>query len=106
MDNGIILLKLYFSVSRETQARRFNEIKNSLLKKWKFTEVDSKAQNLWDQYSHFKDKMFTKTNTQASPWNIISADRKIFARIKAIKLILKNIPYDTDTRIHSEKIKF
>ena len=106
MDNDIILLKLYFSVSRETQAKRFNEIKNSLLKKWKFTDVDSKAQNLWDDYSHYKDKMFKKTNTKTSPWNIISADRKIFARRKAIKLILKNIPYDSNTRIHSEKIKF
>jgi polyphosphate kinase 2 (PPK2 family) len=50
--------------------------------------------------------MFEKTNTKNSPWNIISADRKIFARTKVIKLILKNIPYDSNTLIHSEKIRF
>jgi polyphosphate kinase 2 len=106
INEGIILLKLYFSVSKQTQAKRFSDIQNSLLKKWKFTEVDGKAQELWDEYSHFKDKMFEKTNTKNSPWNIISADRKIQARIEAINLILKNVPYDSNTLIHSEKINF
>ena len=50
--------------------------------------------------------MFEKTNTKNSPWNIISADRKIQARIEAINLILKNVPYDSNTLIHSEKINF
>ena len=106
INNGIILLKFYFSVSKETQAKRFDEIKNSQLKKWKFTEVDGKAQKLWEKYSTYKDKMFKKTNTLIAPWNIISADKKMSARINAIKLILNNIPYDSKTLIHSEKIDF
>ena len=105
-DDNIILLKLYFSISKETQKKRFNEIKNSPLKKWKFTEVDSKAQDFWDDYTKYKDKMFKKTNTKVAPWNIILADRKIDARISAIKLVLDNIPYDKATDIHSKEIKF
>ena len=105
-DDNIILLKFYFSISKETQEKRFKEIKNSSLKKWKFTEVDSKAQKLWDKYTKYKDEMFKKTNTVTAPWNIISADRKIYARIKVIQLILKNIPYDKSTQIHSKQIKF
>ena len=50
--------------------------------------------------------MFEKTNTKIAPWNIISADRKIDARIDAINLILKNISYDKSTQIHSKEIKF
>ena len=105
-DDNIILLKFYFSISKETQEKRFKEIKNSSLKKWKFTEVDSKAQKLWDKYTKYKDEMFQRTNTITAPWNIISADRKIYARIKVIQLILKNIPYDKSTQIHSKQIKF
>ena len=105
-DDNIILLKLYFSISKETQKKRFNEIKNSPLKKWKFTEVDSKAQDFWDDYTKYKDKMFKKTNTKIAPWNIILADRKTDARISAIKLVLDNIPYDKATDIHSKEIKF
>ena len=106
IDDNILLLKFYFSISKETQKKRFKEIKNSSLKKWKFTDVDSKAQDLWDEYTKFKDKMFKKTNTKIAPWNIILADRKIDARIRAIKLILDNIPYDKSTDIHSKEIKF
>ena len=105
-DDNIMLLKLYFSISKETQKKRFNEIKNSPLKKWKFTEVDSKAQDFWDDYTKYKDKMFKKTNTKVAPWNIILADRKTDARISAIKLVLDNIPYDKATDIHSKEIKF
>ena len=105
-DDNIILLKLYFSISKETQKKRFNEIKNSPLKKWKFTEVDSKAQDFWDEYTKYKDKMFKKTNTKVAPWNIILADRKTDARISAIRLVLDNIPYDKATDIHSKEIKF
>ena len=105
-DENIILLKFYFSISKETQSKRFKEIQNSSLKKWKFTEVDGKAQNLWSKYTKYKDEMFEKTNTKNAPWNIISADRKIYARTEVIKLILKNIPYDKSTKIHSKEIKF
>tara|TARA_Y100001958_G_scaffold157761_1_gene153700 strand:- start:3443 stop:5062 length:1620 start_codon:yes stop_codon:yes gene_type:complete len=106
IDDDIILLKVYFSISKNTQQKRFNEIKASSLKKWKFTEVDGKAQKLWDKYTKYKDEMFVKTNTKIAPWNIISADRKIDARIDAINLILKNISYDKSTQIHSKEIKF
>ena len=105
-DDNIILLKFHFSISKETQEKRFKEIKNSSLKKWKFTEVDSKAQKLWDKYTKYKDEMFKKTNTVTAPWNIVSADRRIDGRIKDIQLILKNIPYDKSTQIHSKQIKF
>ena len=105
-NDNTILLKFYFSISEETQIKRFSEIKNSPLKKWKFTNVDSQSQNLWDKYTKYKDEMFEITNTKNAPWNIIIADRKIYARTKVIKLILQNIPYDKSTKIHSSKIAF
>jgi len=106
IEDDIILLKVYFSISKNTQKKRFNEIKASPLKKWKFTEVDSKAQILWDKYTKYKDEMFAKTNTKIAPWNIINADRKNDARIEAINLILKNISYDRSTQLQSKEIKF
>jgi len=50
--------------------------------------------------------MFEKTNKPNAPWNIISADKKMYARTEAIKLILQRIPYDKSTKIHSKEIKF
>ena len=92
--------------TKETQKKRFKEIKNSSLKRWKFTAVDSEAQKLWTKYTKYKDEMFEKTNKPNAPWNIISADKKMYARTEAIKLILQIIPYDKSTKIHSKEIKF
>ena len=87
------LIKLYFSITKSEQAKRFKEIKNSPLKRWKMTTVDEKAQALWNEYSKYKNRMFKTTDTDHAPWKIINANQKINARMSAIKHILKAIPY-------------
>ncbi|MBR9920280.1 MAG: polyphosphate kinase 2 [Bacteroidetes bacterium] len=88
------LIKFYFSISKKEQAKRFKEIKSSPLKRWKMTPVDEKAQALWDDYTHYKEKMFEATNTDHAPWKIIDANKKSTARIQAISHILDVIPYE------------
>ncbi|MCB0737016.1 MAG: polyphosphate kinase 2, partial [Bacteroidetes bacterium] len=92
VDSGITLIKLYFSISKNEQAKRFAEIKSNPLKRWKMSPVDDKAQELWDEYTKYKVAMFERTNTEKSPWVIINANRKTVARVKAIKHILKVLP--------------
>ncbi|MCB0461319.1 MAG: polyphosphate kinase 2 [Flavobacteriaceae bacterium] len=94
IESGIRLIKFYFSISKDEQAERFEDIKKSPIKKWKFSAVDSKALELWDDYTEYKTKMFEKTNTELAPWIIIKANRKSKARIEAIQKILELIPYD------------
>ncbi len=93
LQSDIILLKLYFSITKNEQEKRFKEIQESPLKKWKFSAVDKKALSLWDSYTEYKEKMFEKTSRPV-PWYIIKANRKTQARIKALEYILKNIPYE------------
>lgn len=93
MESDTYLLKFYFSITKEEQARRFSETKRSPLKKWKITPVDEKAQELWDQYTKYKLKMFEHTNTKEAPWTIVDANRKTEARIEVLKHILDKIPY-------------
>jgi len=93
IESGTFLIKYYFSISKAEQARRFKDLKSSPLKKWKMTPVDERAQSLWGQYTKYKNLMFSKTNTELSPWNIIKADNKPEARIEVIQDILKRIPY-------------
>ena len=103
IESGIQLIKFYFSISKAEQAKRFREIKASPLKKWKFSNVDQKAQSLWDEYSKYKTLMFEKTNTQIAPWLIVKANRKTQARIESINHILKTVPYkkqDLDLSFH------
>lgn len=98
-SSGIKLVKIYMSINKEEQAKRFDEIKNNPLKQWKITPVDQKAQELWDEYTTYKKKMFKNTNTDYAPWKIIQANKKTFARINAIKYLLGSIPYDKDREV-------
>src|SRR5690606_13485486 len=93
---GTHLIKLYFSISKEEQALRFRETAADPLKKWKLTPVDKRAQELWDEYTRYKEKMFRLTNTPNAPWIIIQANRKTEARIEALEHIIKVIPYTED----------
>lgn len=99
LESGIHLVKIYMSISKKEQAKRFEEIKNDPLKQWKMSPVDEKAQELWDHYTEYKDAMFEKTHTEISPWKIIKGNRKTEARVNAMNHILKNIPYDKDIEV-------
>ncbi len=98
-ESGIRVVKMYMSISKKEQAKRFREIKSDPLKQWKMTAVDEKAQLLWDKYTEYKNKMFEKTKEGPVKWKIIKANRKTFARVDAINHILKNIPYDKNLAI-------
>ena len=97
VDSGVRLVKFYFSISKDEQARRFNDIKTSPVKKWKFSAVDQKALGLWDVYTDYKTKMFEKTDTDFAPWVVIKANRKMRARVEVIQRLLDIIPYNTNT---------
>jgi polyphosphate kinase 2 len=92
-DSGIHLIKLYFSITKTEQERRFKDIISSPIKKWKYSDVDKRALSLWDEYTTYKEAMFEKTQ-QHAPWKIIKANRKTNARITAFEYILKSIPYE------------
>ena len=94
IDSGIRVVKFYFSISKDEQSRRFEDIKSSPVKKWKFSKVDESALKLWDDYTSYKAKMFEETDTEIAPWIIIRANRKSRARVESIEKLLELIPYN------------
>jgi len=90
----MILIKLYFSVSKEEQKRRFDRRINDPLRQWKFSEVDMQAQDLWDEFSEKKYEMLRRTTSRSAPWHIIRSDNKHLARLEAMKIILNSVDYD------------
>ena len=91
---GTLLIKLYFSVSKEEQERRFEIRKINPLKQWKLSEIDVQMQELWDEFTQRKYEMLKRSHTSEAPWTIIRADSKHRARLNAIKVILKSVNYD------------
>jgi polyphosphate kinase 2 (PPK2 family) len=93
-----ILIKLYFSVTKAEQKRRFARRKNDPLRQWKLSEVDLQAQELWDEFTEKKLILLKKTHTKKSPWWVIRSDNKHLARRETMKLILNLVPYKGRSR--------
>jgi len=90
---GTILIKLYFSVTKDEQAHRFERRKTDPLRQWKLSEIDVQAQERWDDFTSAKYHMLKRTHSHHSPWTIIRSDVKHKARLEAIKVILNAVDY-------------
>ena len=93
VDNDIILLKYWFEVSQEVQAERFKKRIDDPRKQWKLSPMDLKAQEMWDEYTEAKDKMFLATDSKHAPWFVVNSDNKKSARLNCISHLLSQIPY-------------
>ena len=91
---GTLLVKLYFSVTQDEQARRFERRMSDPLRQWKLSEVDLQAQERWDDFTNQKYAMLKRTHTTHAPWTVIRSNDKHLARINAIKKILNSVPYE------------
>jgi polyphosphate kinase 2 len=91
---GTILIKLYFSVTKQEQSRRFKRRQTDPLRQWKLSEVDLQAQERWEEFTNVKYEMLRQTSTAEAPWTIVRSDNKHLARLNAIKVILNAVPYE------------
>ncbi len=104
-DGQTILLKLYFSVSKDEQQRRFDRRAKDPLRQWKLSEIDMQAQKYWNEFTNMKYKMLKKTSTEKIPWYVIRSDDKGLARMETIKLILNSVDYEDRNKNLDFKVK-
>jgi len=90
---GTILLKLYFSVTKREQARRFERRRTDPLRQWKLSEIDVQAQEHWDDFTNAKYEMLRRTHRSEAPWTIIRSRDKHLARLNAMKALLNVADY-------------
>jgi polyphosphate kinase 2 len=93
-EDGVDIIKFWFSISKEEQMNRFNARLDNPLKRWKFSAVDKEGQRRWDDYSFYKEQMFSKSHTTFSPWIIIKSNDKRQARLESIRYVLSHFDYN------------
>ncbi len=93
-EDGVELIKFWFSISKSEQVRRFSSRKVNPLKQWKISPVDEKAQEHWDLYTKYKQEMFSRTHTAFSPWIIVKANNKRRARLESMRYVLSRLGYE------------
>ena len=90
---GTILVKLYYSVTKAEQAKRFERRKTDPLRQWKLSEIDMQAQERWDDFTNTKYNMIKQTHSHNAPWTVIRSNNKQDARFEALKVILNSVDY-------------
>ena len=103
IEDGLILIKIYLSITKENQEIRFHLRETSALKYWKISPNDWKAQKKWQILTTFKEVMFNKTSTGESPWIIINSDNKMIGRLNAMRYVLSSIEYDGKENLKEKK---
>ena len=93
-EDGVDIIKFWFSISKEEQNQRFNSRLHNTLKQWKFNEVDKEGQILCSKYTYYKEQMLGKTHTTFCPWVIVKSNTKEAARLESIRHVLSRFNYD------------
>ena len=93
-EDGVKVIKFWFSISKEEQKKRFDARLENPLKRWKLSPVDMKGQEMSDRYTHFKQQMFSKTHTNFCPWTIVKTNNKKEARLESMRYVLSQFDYD------------
>lgn len=80
-DNGTLVLKFFLHVSKKEQKKRFIERIENNTKNWKFSTGDLKERARWKEYQNAYEDLLSNTSTKKTPWFVIPADDKWFARL-------------------------
>ncbi len=91
VDSGILLIKLWFDISKAEQADRLAERVADPLKRFKISPLDEEAQKRWDAYSAARDRMLDETHTAHAPWTVVATDHKKAARLNVIRHVLTRL---------------
>ena len=105
IEDGIILIKYWFSVSEDEQERRFAARIDDPLKRWKLSTTDLESRTRWVDYSRAKDEMFVHTDIPECRWNVVDSTIKRNARVNCIAHLLSQVPYETEKRKRIEMPK-
>lgn len=94
VDDGILLIKYWFSVSDVEQQKRFTSRLKDPMRRWKLSDTDLASITKWEDYSHAKDAMFAATDIPEAPWWTVDSDDKRAARLNSMAHLLSQVPYE------------
>ncbi len=94
VEDGLQIIKFWFSIDNDEQKRRLEERVTNPLKQWKLSTVDAQAQAKWNEFTRYKEAMFAQTSTPWSPWVVVKGNNRNKARVEAMRYVLNKLDYD------------
>jgi len=90
-DDGAIIIKLYLQITKDEQLDRFKRRESDPYKHWKISDEDWRNRRHWKEHNSAAEDMFDKTSTPESPWHVIPANYKWYARVRVAKLVARTL---------------
>ncbi|MBR2527004.1 MAG: polyphosphate:AMP phosphotransferase [Blautia sp.] len=97
-DWGAVVIKFWVHIDKDTQLARFTDRQNTPEKQWKITDEDWRNREKWDVYESAINEMIQKTSTAYAPWYILESVDKKYARLKALKIVIREIKKACDAK--------
>jgi polyphosphate kinase 2 (PPK2 family) len=91
VGDGIVLVKFWLHIDKDTQLARFEERQHVEHKNWKITEEDWRNRRKWDLYKDAAEEMLARTHTEQAPWTIVESNCKHFARLKSLRTVIEAV---------------
>jgi polyphosphate kinase 2 (PPK2 family) len=91
VDDGTIFIKLWLHISRDEQLQRFKRREADPYKHWKINDEDWRNRRKWAQHNKAAEEMFVLTSTAESPWHVIAANYKWYARVRVLRAIVEKL---------------
>jgi polyphosphate kinase 2 (PPK2 family) len=86
-----VVVKFWLAIGKEEQMRRFKSREETSFKRFKITDDDWRNRKKWKQYEKAIDEMFERTDTGTSPWVLIGANHKWYARSETLKTVVETL---------------
>jgi polyphosphate kinase len=93
VEDGIDLIKFWFSVTQSEQRTRFTLRRVDPVKQWKLSPMDLASLDKWDAYTEAKERMFAATHTSFAPWMVVKSNDKRRGRIESMRYVLSRFDY-------------
>lgn len=94
VEDGILVVKYWFSVSDREQEKRFRSRQKDPMRRWKLSEIDVLSITKWEAYSRAKDDMFVHTDIPEAPWWVVESEDKRASRLNVISHLLSLVPFE------------
>ncbi|MDQ5855347.1 MAG: polyphosphate kinase 2, partial [Actinomycetota bacterium] len=93
VEDGIDLIKFWFSVTQSEQLTRFTLRRVDPVKQWKLSPIDLDSLDKWDVYTAAKERMFRCTHTVSAPWTVVKSNDKKRGRLESMRYVLSRFNY-------------
>ena len=87
VDGGVVLIKLFLSITEKEQKKRFEKLVGSRETAWRVRREDWDRNEQYEHYEEISKNMISRTHTKAAPWLIIDANKKDKCALEIIEIV-------------------